>query len=57
MAAITYNIVGLISFLAKGAQGFGWPWSPESTAAGAIPVVAIAIGWSLRRLHNRALKA
>ena len=57
VAAITYYIVGLISFLAKGAQGFGWPWNPETTAAGAIPVVAIGIWWSLRRLHNRALKA
>ncbi len=57
VAAITYYIVGLISFLAKGAQGFGWPWSAETTAAGAIPVVVIAIWWSLRRLHNRALKA
>ena len=57
VAAITYYIVGLISFLAKGAQGFGWPWSPETTAASAIPAVAIAIWWSLRRLHNRALKA
>ena len=57
VAAITYYIVGLISFLAKGAQGFGWPWSPETTAAAAIPVVAIGIWWSLRRLHNRALKA
>ena len=57
VAAITYYIVGLISFLAKGVQGFGWPWSPETTAASAIPVVAIAIWWSLRRLHNRALKA
>ncbi len=57
VAAITYYIVGLISFLAKGAQGFGWPWSAETTAAGAIPAVVIAIWWSLRRLHNRALKA
>ena len=57
VAAITYYIVGLISFLAKGAQAIGWPFTPETTAAGAIPVVAIGIWWSLRRLHNRALKA
>ena len=57
VAAITYYIVGLISFLAKGAQGFGWPFTPETTAAAAIPVVAISIWWSLRRLQNRALKA
>ena len=57
VAAITYYIVGLINFLAKGAQGLGWPLSPDATAAGAIPVVVIVIWWLLRRLHNRALKA
>ncbi|MEO7391055.1 MAG: DUF3422 domain-containing protein [Ramlibacter sp.] len=53
VAAITYYIVGLVSFLAKGAHAIGWPWSAESTAACAIPVVAIAVWWSLRRLHSR----
>jgi uncharacterized membrane-anchored protein len=53
VAAITYYIVGLVSYLAKGAQKLGWPWSPESTAAVAIPLVAGAVWWSLRRLHRR----
>ena len=53
VAAITYYIVGLVSYLAKGAQKIGWPWSPESTAAIAIPVVALGVWWSLRRLHHR----
>jgi uncharacterized membrane-anchored protein len=53
VAAITYYIVGLVSYLAKGAHGVGWPWSAESTAAAAIPVVALAVWWSLRRLHSR----
>ncbi|MDR2299170.1 MAG: DUF3422 domain-containing protein [Comamonas sp.] len=53
VAAITYYITGLISYLAKGAQKLGWPWSPESTAAVAIPVVAFAVWWSLRRLHHK----
>lgn len=55
VAAITYYIVGLISYLAKGAQKLGWPLSPETTAAAAIPVVALGIWWSLRRLHRRIL--
>jgi hypothetical protein len=33
VAAITYYIAGLVSYLAKGAQVLGWPFSPESTAA------------------------
>lgn len=53
VAAITYYITGLISYLAKGAQKLGWPWSPESTAAVAIPIVAFSVWWSLRRLHHK----
>ena len=53
VAAITYYIVGLLSYLAKGAQSVGWPWSAESTAAAAIPVVALGVWASLRRLHNK----
>ncbi len=56
VAAITYYIVGLVSYLAKGAHGLGWPWSAESTAAAAIPVVAVGVWWSLRRLHLRVFK-
>ncbi len=53
VAAITYYIVGLVSYLAKGGQGLGWPWSPETTAAGAIPLVALSVWGLLRRLHAR----
>jgi len=55
VAAITYYIVGLVSYLAKAAQGLGWPFSAEATAAGAIPVVALAVWWSLRGLHSKLL--
>ncbi|MES2185443.1 MAG: DUF3422 domain-containing protein [Pseudomonadota bacterium] len=53
VAAITYYIVGLVGYLAKGAQKGGWPVSPEMTMALAIPVVALAVWASLRRLHHR----
>ena len=53
VAAITYYIVGLVSYLAKGTQKLGWPLSPETTAAIAIPVVAVGVWWSLRRLHHK----
>ena len=56
VAAITYYIAGLITYLAKGAHSIGWPWSPETTTASAIPIVAVAIWWSLRRLHHRVFK-
>jgi len=57
VAAITYYIVGLVSYLAKGAQALGWPFSSESTAAAAIPLVACAVWWSLRRLHSKVFAA
>ena len=53
VAAITYYIVGLVSYLAKCAQHWGWPWSAELTAAVAIPLVAVGVWWSLRRMHQR----
>jgi uncharacterized membrane-anchored protein len=55
VAAITYYIVGLVSYLAKGAAAIGWPFSPEVTAACAIPLVAGGVWLSLRRLHARVL--
>ena len=57
VAAITYYIVGLVSYLAKGAQTLGWPLSPETSAALAIPVVLVGVWWSLRRMHRRLFKA
>jgi uncharacterized membrane-anchored protein len=55
VAAITYYIVGLVNYLAEGAQALGWPFSPEATAACAIPLVALGVWLSLRRLHARVL--
>ncbi len=57
VAAITYYIVGLVSYLAKAAHPLGWPWSAESTAACAIPLVALSVWWMLRRLHRKVLDA
>ncbi|MGQ0708992.1 MAG: DUF3422 family protein [Rhodoferax sp.] len=52
VAAISYYIVGLVSYLAKGAQYAGWPLSAELTAALAIPFVVGGVWWSLHRLHH-----
>ncbi len=56
VAAITYYIAGLVSYLAKGSSKLGWPWSAESTAAAAIPCIALGVWWSLRRLHKKVFK-
>ena len=53
VAAITYYIVGLVAYLAKGLQKVGWPYSAESSAAFAIPCAAVGVWWMLRRLHRK----
>ena len=52
VAAITYYIVGLISYVAKAGHGWGWPFSAESSAAVAIPLVALMVWLLMRRLHR-----
>lgn len=56
VAAITYYVTGLIGYLTKGATRLGWPFSAEATVAASVPVVALAVWWSLRRLHHRVWK-
>ena len=51
IAAITYYIVGLLAYVAKGLKNIGWPFSPESSAALAIPVVAFSVWWFVRKLR------
>jgi len=55
VAAITYYMVGLVSYVAKGAQALGWPLGAEGTAAAAVPFIAVGVWLSLRRLHKRVL--
>lgn len=56
VAAITYYIVGLVSYLAKGAHGLGWPLSGETTAALAVPLVGFGVWWLLRRMYKKIVK-
>ena len=56
VAAITYYIVGLVAYLAKGLQKVGWPYSPESSAAVAIPCIVIGVWWFLRRLSRKIIQ-
>jgi uncharacterized membrane-anchored protein len=52
VAAITYYIVGLINYVAKAGHAVGWPFGAESSAAVAIPVVALVVWLLMRRLHR-----
>jgi uncharacterized membrane-anchored protein len=53
IAAITYYVVGLVGYFAKGAHALHWPVDPEIAVAGAIPVVAILLWLALRRARRR----
>ena len=57
VVAITYYTVGLVAYLAKAAHALGWPLSGEITAAMAIPVVALAVWWSMRQVHKKFVES
>ncbi len=52
VAAITYYIVGLVYYAAKGFIPKGTEYTPEFVAACAIPVVLCAVGYGLHRFHK-----
>ena len=53
IAAITYYIVGLISYLAKGAKAAGvLPVDDLIVTAVAIPIVVVAVALGVRRVRK-----
>ena len=56
VVAITYYIVGLVLFLARGGKSLNWPVNPEVAAALAIPVVLLTIWYLMRRLRNKVFE-
>jgi uncharacterized membrane-anchored protein len=51
-AAITYYVVGLVGYMAKGAASAGWPVNVELTMAASIPVVALATILGVRHVRS-----
>ena len=56
VAAITYYIVGLVLYGARGGKLLGWPLNPEVTAAVSIPVVLLAIWYFMHRLRSKVFE-
>src|SRR3546814_10471628 len=52
VAANTYYLASLVGYLAKGAKAFGLKIDPELATAAAIPLLALAVWYGLRRLHR-----
>lgn len=56
VAAISYYVVGLITYVAKGVKDLGLlpkSLSPELLTAALVPVVVLVIWWSMRKLHHK----
>jgi len=56
IAAIVYYVAGLIGYLAKAARGAGLPVEPDVAVGISIPIVAVIMVWTVRRMRRR-LKA
>ena len=52
VAAVTYYLVGLVAFVAKGAKEIGYPYSPELTSAISVPIIALGVFWLVRRIRG-----
>ncbi|GAB4518004.1 MAG: DUF3422 family protein [Roseibium sp.] len=53
VAAVSYYVVGLISYLAKAAKEAGLPLPDANVVTGlAVPVVVLAIWWTVRRIRH-----
>ncbi|MCO5063333.1 MAG: DUF3422 family protein [Rhizobiaceae bacterium] len=52
VAAVSYYVVGLVGYLAKGTNLFGVHLQPEYVTAIAVPVAILAVWWAVRRIRN-----
>jgi uncharacterized membrane-anchored protein len=52
VAAVTYYVVGLVGYLAKGLHGMGLHWDPGVVTAVSIPVVASVVALGVRRIRR-----
>jgi uncharacterized membrane-anchored protein len=53
VAAISYYVVGLLAYLAKGAEESGLRLNPTVATAAAVPIVVLVIWWVVRRIRRR----
>jgi uncharacterized membrane-anchored protein len=52
IAAVSYYVVGLVGYLAKGASPFGLTVAPEYVTAAAVPLVVLALWLFVRRIRR-----
>lgn len=52
VAAVSYYVVGLVSYLAKGVLFFGHVVPPELVTAASVPLAILAVWWGVRRIRR-----
>jgi uncharacterized membrane-anchored protein len=52
VAAVSYYVVGLIGYLAKGASVFGHAFAPEVVTAASVPLAVLLVWWGVRRVQH-----
>jgi uncharacterized membrane-anchored protein len=52
VAAVSYYVVGLIGYLAKGTSVFGKTIAPELVTAGSVPFAIVAVWWLVRKARR-----
>jgi uncharacterized membrane-anchored protein len=52
VAAVSYYVVGLIGYVAKGATVFGHAVAPELVTAASVPVAMLMVWWAVRRIRR-----
>ena len=52
VAAVSYYVVGLVGYLAKGASVFGHAFAPEAVTAASVPVAVLLVWWGVRRIRH-----
>jgi uncharacterized membrane-anchored protein len=57
VAAISYYVVGLFGYLAKGVYDAGVPFDVSLATAAFVPVAALLIWWTVRRIRRRHIDA
>jgi len=57
VAAVTYYIVGLVGYAAKGLKALGAPLHVEVTTGASIPVVAVLVALGVRRIRRAVAAA
>lgn len=53
VAAVSYYVVGLVGYVAKGTSLFGHVLAPEVVTAASVPVAVLSVWWMVRKVRSK----